>query len=63
MANYDFGMTDQNFPIPVYECGCGSQTWFCYAEGCIVCTECGCETTVIRVERMDGVARKGILNA
>lgn len=52
------------FPVrAVYECGCGGQTWFVASDGAIICTDCRCETSVIRAERIGAVARKGAIDA
>lgn len=62
----DAGVGPVAFPPVVYECGCGSQKWFILNDLSIVCTECRCETTVLKAERLDdyrsNVARKGTLN-
>jgi putative component of toxin-antitoxin plasmid stabilization module len=33
----------------VWECGCGSQLWYLKSNGEVVCTQCLCVTTKLRV--------------
>jgi hypothetical protein len=56
VVNGGFGLASVKRELG-WMCGCGSSTWLLFANGEVVCTECNCITTILKVVKVEASDR------